>query len=234
MSAIREISPIQSSQLDFYRSAVPEPGITTETIDLVKLYSDGANSNGDSGLIGIETTPLGKLLHALPTPAMLMDNWYSVVFANQSCSKLGGGFRTEACSSFPDLFCLPDDPERARVLRDSALAMLGRAFSTRKAEIAEAILQVAHVRLWARLHLRPVKITTHRYVLVFIEDVTAEKAESKLSRLEELQLRRNRDTLGDMMHELRQELKETRERLRMVTALYTECRQQLQLYQQRA
>ncbi len=205
--------------------------ISTQTIDLNSLYNENMAAAGTFNLSGIESTSLGKLLHVLPVPAMVVDSWYSVVFANQACTKLGAGFKTGECSSFPDLLSFPEDPDLARNLRNRALALLERAFLTRKPEVAEAILEVDVVRVWARLHLRSVKIASKRYVLVIIEDVTAEKTQSKLNQREGQRLRQIHEKLSDELRDLRAKLQEKEEKLRMVSALYSECREQLSVYE---
>lgn len=233
MSTRAQTAHVHSAQFDPLPLVPGSGDVSTQTIDLDSLFAADVHPTGTFDLSGIESTSLGKLLNVLPIPAMLIDNWYSLVFANQSCAKLGTGYSTAVPSSFPDLFSLPRDPERAKTVRDSALALMERAFSTRKPEVAEAILEIDEVRLWARLHLRSVKISSERYVLVVIEDVTSEKTQCKLSEREERRLRRVHQKLAMSVHDLSQNLQETEEKLRKITELYVESREQLRLQRQK-
>jgi hypothetical protein len=203
--------------------------VSTQSIDLDSLFTADVNATGIFDLSGIESTSLGKLLNLLPIPAMLVDSWYSVVFANQACAKFGAGYKSAESSSFPDLFSIPRDPDRAKAVRERVLGLLERALSTRRPEVAEAILEVEDVRLWARLHLRSVKIASQRYVLTLIEDVTAEKTQSKLSEKSERRLREIHDKVAGEAHDLRTKLQHAEDQLRKMTKLYAESQEQLRL-----
>ena len=203
--------------------------VATQTIDLNSLFSADVHSTGLFDLSGIESTSLGKLLNVLPIPAMLVDSWYSVVFANQACAKFGTGYKSAEAHSFTDLFSPPRDPARAKVVRERALALLERAFSRRKPEVAEAILEFDEVKLWARIHLRSVMLASQRYVLVLIEDMTTEKTQSKLNEKEERRLREVQDKMAGEAHDLRRKLQQAEEQLRKMKALYAESQEELRL-----
>ncbi len=158
------------------------PFETTQTIDLRDVFADDVYSSGSFDLSMIGSTAFGKLLDALPLPALLIGEWYSVVFANQSCTRISANYKEIEGLHFASLVPLPRNAEKAQQL-------LVRAFETRKPQVAEAILEIEEARIWARLHLRCVRIGMDRHILMLIEDITPEKKQLLLGRRNEQQLK---------------------------------------------
>ena len=164
-------------------------GLSTETIDLSGLFTQEMYSSGTFDLSSVGSTTLGRLLDALPMPAILVDQQNCVEFPNQSFCKIGPAYDAIRGVPFVNFLPQPSDTDRARVLADKALALLKGVFTTRKPRVAEAILEIHQNRIWARLHLRAVRISSERYVLVLIEDLTHEKRQIELSRRQEREFR---------------------------------------------
>lgn len=202
--------------------------VSTQTIDLDSLFTADVHSTGTFDFSGIESTSFGKLLNAIPIPAMLLDQWYTIVFVNSSCGRIGTKGARTVGSCLTDLLSVPRTPSGAEKVCDRALSLLERTFSTRKPQVAEAILEIGQVKLWARLHLRSVRMATQRYVLLLIEDVTSEKMQSRLSQREEQRIRKiHQDcTTNSRGHGVK--LRETEEKLRETASRYLAMREQLQ------
>ncbi len=145
-------------------------------------------------------------MDALPIPALLIDRFYQVGFANQSCAKISSSYRKIQGCPFADLVPLPNDAERAQALTDKIQALIDTAFETRKPRVAEAILEIENKRIWARLHLRSVRIGLETYVLLTMEDLTHEKKQLVLSQRHDEKHRKANYELGKCLDELTAEV----------------------------
>ncbi|MDQ7782293.1 MAG: hypothetical protein RDU20_05425 [Desulfomonilaceae bacterium] len=218
--------------------AVPDhlhkAGTSTQTIDLSSLFDTNVSSSGTFDLSGVGSTSLGRLLDALPMPAILIDEGNRVVFSNHGCARLTSDYQNMSGVPFLHLVPKPSDLEKAQALADKTLALLARVFKTRKPLTAEAILEISRKRIWARLNLRAVRIGLERYVLVLIEDVTSEKRELEMNRRrdrEAEELRRELETLVEMANSeltavnvrLRNEVTEHLKTQRMLRAEKQKC-----------
>ncbi len=157
---------------------------------------------------------MGSLLHALPSPAFVIDSYYCVAFANQACRKITPDWDQIRGLRFADLLPYPGDEEKAQVLVGKAQSLLERAFQTRKSQRAEAILKISGNKLWCRLHIRSVRLASERYLLVLIEDLTSERTEQRLRQREELRLRKAYGEMETVLKQRTSDLQESEERLR--------------------
>ncbi|MBI5570815.1 MAG: PAS domain-containing protein [Desulfomonile tiedjei] len=205
----------------------------TETINLSEALAAGMEETGTFDLRSLVSTSLGKLLDALPIPALLVDQWYGVVFSNEACSKIGLNGNKIYGTSFVDLLPRGTDTKKVAALTDKAVALLERAFATRRAQRAEAILEAGDRRLWARLHLRAVRMGSQRHVLVLVEDLTYEKAQAQVSRREENRLRQTKEELEDRAGRLAGELREVKRQLEQERALRSLAQESAQVAQQK-
>jgi len=190
----------------------------TETIDLSDLFARDVYASGTFDLSAISSSTFGRLLDALPIPALLIDQCYQVGFANQSCEKISANYRKIRGAPFTDLVPLPSDPHRAQALSDKTLGLIKRAYETRKPQVAEAILEIENKRIWARLHLRSVRIGLERYVLLIIGDLTFEKKQLVLSQRNDEKYRKANFELGKRMDELTAEVQRLNEEVRLEMA----------------
>ena len=187
---------------------------STETIDLNTLFSTDPSLSGSFDLSTVGSTSFGRLLDALPMPAILVDQWHLIGFANLSCSRLGPDSRKLRGIRFLDLVPRPTDRERARVLTGKTETLLEQVFQTRKPRVAEAILEVQGNRIWVRLHLRAVRIGGDRNLLILIEDLTQDKKQLELNRRQEKEYRKLHDDLEKRLQASNSELQTTAESLR--------------------
>jgi PAS domain-containing protein len=207
--------------------------LATETIDLSSLFTPDVYSSGSFDLSSVASTSFGRLLDALPLPALLIDRWHCVGFANQSCIKVSLDFTKILGTPFLDLLSRPREMDKAQELADKTQALLEKAFAIRKPQTAEAILEMGNKRIWARLHLRSVRIGLERHLLVLIEDVTHEKRQLALNRRQNAEFRRIRNELEAHVQVYRSELATTSERLTAAMNDHVQSRKALQREQRK-
>lgn len=185
----------------------------TETIDLSNLFVDDVSTSGSFDLSGIGATSFGRLLDALPLPALLIDQGHCVAFANQACVKLSYDSKQIPGIPFLHLLLPPRETARAQELAGRLRALLQTAFAVRKPRTAEVILEMGTGKIWARLHLRSVRVGLERHLLVLIEDVTHEKKQLALNRRREEESSKRRTELELQVQKLRYELTATGQQL---------------------
>ncbi|MGB6064502.1 MAG: PAS domain-containing protein [Desulfomonilaceae bacterium] len=202
-------------------------GAGTQTIDLSDLFARDVYSSGTFDLGAISSSTLGRLLDALPIPALLIDRFYQVGFANESCARVSAGYKQIRGLPFADLVPLPTDVARAQALTAKIQALIHSAFETRKPRVAEAILEIENRKIWARLHLRSVRIGLERYVLLTIEDLTSEKKQLALSQRNDQRYRQESYKLGKCMDELTLEIRKLQEQLSLESAEHLNTQESL-------
>jgi PAS domain S-box-containing protein len=173
-------------------------------IDFTTLLTDDISSSGSFYVKGVQTTSLGKLLQALPTPALLIDQAYRISFANQACGRISPAYEKIVGTQISELLPYPaqvGDVER----------VVEEVFSTRKPQVHQALLGIENNRIWGRMYFRSLRVAEERLILLLIEDLT----------LENLLIKKYRDELTEHSTERRQAeqaLRETQERLELVLA----------------
>jgi hypothetical protein len=185
----------------------------TETIDLQGLFASDFSASGVVDLRSIGSTALGKLLEALPIPMMLVDQWFCVAFTNSAFGKISPDYREIHGERFIDVLPSPKDEQRGRMLMEKTTALLERVFVDRKPARAEAILEIGGKRIWARLHLRSIRVNADRHIMVMIEDVTAERSQHRVSLRDEKKLLQIVQEMRSRVWQLNEDLSQTRERL---------------------
>ncbi|MEW6350800.1 MAG: PAS domain-containing protein [Thermodesulfobacteriota bacterium] len=206
---------------------------STETIDLAGLLAEDALSSGTLDLSSVGATSFGRLLDALPIPAILIDQRHTVGFVNQSCGKISPDYLELRGIPFLDLVPRPADQERAQALAEKTVSLLERVFLTRKPQVAEAILEIRKTRVWARLHLRTVGIGFERYVLLLIEDMTHEKRQLELSRRQERESSKLHDDLQRRVQSINEELSRATAQLSLETDAHLRTQRHLRVEKQK-
>lgn len=187
-------------------SPLAQGHIGTETIDLGALFKDNLTQSGSFEVGVAKASSFARLLHALPIPAFLVDQSSSITFANQSCAKISFDYEAVIGTPFLNLFSNPVAAEKARDLVENV-------FETRKALVAEAILEIGKRKVWGRIHLRTLRLAAQRAILVIVEDITAEKKQLALKNKHEKWLSDSRNELEKRVTQRTLELKSTNERL---------------------
>jgi two-component sensor histidine kinase len=193
-------------QIDDVSHAFETGDVSTETIDVGKLFKENLTQSGSFRVGGTATSSFRNLLQALPIPALLVDQEFSIVFANHCCGKISSDYLAVLGTPFSSLFANKEVADRAQILVE-------RVFATRKAVVAEAILIVGRRKIWGRIHLRTLRLGVERAILVIVEDITAEKKELVLKDKHEKELSDSRDELEKRVTQRTLELKTINERL---------------------
>jgi two-component system, cell cycle sensor histidine kinase and response regulator CckA len=189
-------------QMAEYDSNAPLTEETTEftaqTIDFTSWFNADLSSSGSFDMGIMAAASFGKLLDVLAVPAMLIDWKYTVVFANQSCGRLAANFKSIEGVPFSSLVPRSANSEKAQ-------SLIRKVFRSRRAQVADGILELDARKIWGRLYFRSVRVGQERFVLLLIEDVTNEKTQLLLSQ-RQLQLSGRLSSQTD--EKLRQEINE--------------------------
>jgi PAS domain S-box-containing protein len=199
----------------------------TQTIDLQGLFAPDFSASGVVDLRSIGCSALGKLLEALPIPIMLVDQWFFVAFANSAFSKISPDYREIHGERFIDVLPSPKDEQRRRVLMEKTTALLERVFADRKPARAEAILEIGGKRIWARLHLRSIRVNSDRHIMVMIEDVTSERSQQRISERDEKKLLQIVQETKTRLRQMNEELYQTSECLKREIAEHAKTKDAL-------
>lgn len=147
----------------------PDGSDATETIDVESLLTQDITPSGSFDIRdGIWATTFGKVIQALPIPVLLVNAGYDTVVANQACGKISPEYEKILEREFASLF--PDPPTA-----DAAQRILEQVFRTRVSSTLEGMLCIGAHWIWARTSFRSIRVGPDRYVLVLVEDLTAEK-----------------------------------------------------------
>jgi PAS domain S-box-containing protein len=142
----------------------------TETIDLTTLLTEEFFFSEDTRTQDLSSSLLGKLLEALPLPALLLERSGQIAFANKACARIHKEYASVLGKPFSRLF--PQAKSQA-----SAVSLLEKVFATRRPHTGEAPLEILGSRIWARMSFRSIRIGKDRAALVLVEDLTHEKTE---------------------------------------------------------
>ena len=156
-------------------------------IDFATLLTDDISSSGSFYVKGVQTTSLGKLLQALPIPALLIDQAYRIIFANQASGRISPAYEKIVGTRISGLF--PNPTQVGDVER-----VVEEVFSTRKPQVHQALLGIDNNRIWGRVYFRSLRVAEERLILLLIEDLT----------LENLLIKKHRDELKEESTERRQ------------------------------
>jgi diguanylate cyclase (GGDEF)-like protein/PAS domain S-box-containing protein len=199
-----------------------EISVQTQTIDLDSLFTRDVTSSGSFDIRGILKTTLAKLLDALPTASLLVDFRYMIFFANQALARITSEGAELMHAPFSRLFVRRSDWEKAA-------AALDKISRNRKPQVVEGILGSERTRIWARMHMRSLRMESERFTLVLIEDLTHEKREALLSKKYAESLKKARDELDGRVLERTAELVKANEELRSEIAQRKSAEENLNL-----
>jgi len=157
--------------------------LSTLTIDIDTLFPEDMTSSGSFDLRGIRETSFGRLLEAIPIPAIVVNRSRDIIFANRTCAAIGCEQQTMIGVRFDSIFPVESLAEKAR-------SMVEKVFVTRKPEVSTAILRFQNRYMWGRIHFRSVRIGRDRMLLVLIEDLTLEKKQILMTQKHIEELRR--------------------------------------------
>jgi two-component system cell cycle sensor histidine kinase/response regulator CckA len=140
----------------------------THTIDLDRLQVTRVTESGSFDLTQVSHDSFGRLLQALSVPTLLITRTYSIAFANAAFFELAGAELDLSSTTFASFFRNPKEAQEAQLL-------LNEVFEHRKPRVKERILRIHGSRIWARIHLRTIRLGGEQLVLAQIENLTAQK-----------------------------------------------------------
>ncbi len=198
-----------------------------ETMELRDWLSLTVTSSGSFDVGLMASTSFGKLLDALPIPALLIDVTYKVTFANAACGLMSDNY--SAIQGIP--FCsLVPKPRNA----EKALTILKRVFNSRRLIVAEAILEIDARKIWGRLYFRSIRMATDRYILLIIEDLTSEKTQLVLKNKTNMIHQAERTKLKNMCLDRGKRLTQTSEQLCQEVLKHEQTESALKLEEERS
>jgi signal transduction histidine kinase/ActR/RegA family two-component response regulator len=178
-----------------------------KSIHVANSVSDMATRTASFRVTEFRIAPFYSLLNALPIPAMLVDQTYSVIFANESPETVHVNRRVMQGGPFFTL--IPHHLDALAVQK-----IIDKVFSLRKPQVCESLLQLDGRKMWGRMHFRSLRFGQARLILVLIEDLTAEKRQISLTQQHGEMLRNARDQLEKAVEQRTAELAATNRRLR--------------------
>ena len=174
----------------------------TETIDVGSLLIDRQmTSSGSFDLRAIHETSLAQLLGALPIPALLIDREQTIRFANAACGRPAEHGRKLEGEPLASIFTRLDDARKFGVLTETI-------FAQRTPQISGGTLDLGNGSIWARTHMRSVRVGSERLVLLIVEDLTHERKQLLLTKKHERQLLKARNELERLVRERTASLQE--------------------------
>jgi two-component system, cell cycle sensor histidine kinase and response regulator CckA len=200
-------------------------GLSTETIDLNSAIYEQLTESGSFDLRGFQLSSVGRLLNAVPTPVLLIDSRFSIIFANESSRKLGGEVFKIESTPFSTLFTRPADAAKFQ-------GLLQKLFSTRKLQVGEGLVEMGTNRLWCRMSFRSLRVAQSRFVLLLIEDLTLEKKQQLLTETHKETMRQARDKFEKLLQERTGQLKRINEQLRQEVEERTKAQRALEIGQE--
>ena len=184
-----------------------EQGAATETIDLDNLVSDQMTLSGSFDLRSVQESSLAKLLAVLPIPAMLIDHSQAIVLANDICANPVDKGKSLEGLPLSSIITGLDEAMKFDALIEMVL-------SQRKPAISNATLNLGKGPVWARTHMRSVRVGSARFVLLMVEDLTLERQQLLLTKKHEQELLKAHVDLEETVRERTAELKRTNELLK--------------------
>lgn len=121
----------------------------------------------------ITMASFGKLIHVIPMPILLIDEFGTIEFANNAFLKL-----CLVCDRPRSFFSLFLESEDADAVRDMFIKLL----TERRPQFREGLIAIGEIKLWGRMHLRSMRFGQERTILVLLEDLTAVKRELNLNK----------------------------------------------------
>ncbi len=150
------------------RNSSPLRAEATETIDLNALFAAELTDSGCFDLSTVNHSTFAKLLQAISVPTLLVARSHAIKLANSAFMTTIHDSLDLKGATFSSLFPNPSEARQAQLL-------LEKVFEERRPEVRERVLQIRRTKIWARVHLRTIRLGNEPLVLVQIENLTAQK-----------------------------------------------------------
>jgi PAS domain S-box-containing protein len=179
----------------------------TQSIYLDSLFTEDVTESGSFSFLGVDQTWFGKLIQALPIPALLIDPSLHIVFLNEACSRISSHYKEMESRPFSTLFANPWVAKEAQGVIEGVL-------ETRARKSIEAVFKIGSGSIWGRMHFRPLRLGSNRSLLALVEDLTLEKRQLILKQEHEKEILKERDDLEKRVKERTAELEASNDALR--------------------
>jgi two-component system, cell cycle sensor histidine kinase and response regulator CckA len=167
------MNPEDMPDFDMLEDSRPIPKrVSTETID-VNVLIDELSTSGSFDLKGISATSFGRLLQALPVPTLLIDESGSLGYANESWERISKSYTRMLGQPFASLFVNSEVSKEAK-------GLIEKVFTTRKPQVAMAVLKIDKNRIFARMHFRCIRFGVERSIICLVQDLTVERRQLEL------------------------------------------------------
>ncbi len=174
---------------------------TTDSIEINDYPEEFLTQSGSFAMPGLSATSVGKLLNALPIPALLVDRSFLIRFANRASESLGA--IGNGLEGRPVALLFPAEEAGGKIR-----SVLDGVFSQRKPSAVESAITKREGTMWGRMHFRSLRLGQERHILILVEDLTHERDEL-------LSTRRNREELERRVGERTSDLVEANEKLKL-------------------
>ena len=151
----------------------------TQTIDLNTLFLSDTTVSGSFDLRQINHDSFGKLLQALSVPTLLVNRSYEIEFANAAFGKIVNSDAECLGQTFASLFSDARDAQRVK-------GILKKVFALRKPEVREKVVDLLQTKIFARMHFRTMRMGGAQFILVQIENLTAQKQLASIQKYKKL------------------------------------------------
>jgi DNA-binding CsgD family transcriptional regulator len=169
-----------------------------------QLVSQDLTQSGSFNLTDMRDASVGRFLRTIPVDAFLVDEGRSIAFVNNSLAeKMDEGLELVG-QAFSSVFVHPPHA-------DQAGALLEQTLTQRRSWIIEAAIQINTEKSFQRLHLRPIRVMSGRFVLVMMVDLTAAKVQGALIsaiKMTEEELRATNEKLAQYSQSLEAKVRE--------------------------
>ncbi len=198
----------------------------TEAIDPGSQFSNDVTSSGSFDIRGdIWATTFGKLVQALPMPALLIDRSDRVIVVNEACGKISPEYQRIQDTRFSNLFPHPNTAKEVK-------SLMKEVFSTGKTRSIEGTLAIGQGRIWGRMTFRSIRMGKERFILVLVEDLTAERKQLLVKQKHQEETLKTTEQLRGEIRELKQakeELRRSEEKHRTILETITDGYYELDL-----
>lgn len=179
--------------------SLSEPDLGKLDRGLTSIFSEDVTETGSFRVRPDWLEPMWSILEALPAGVMVIDGSRRVIFGNGVCRRLLRGDRDLEGRLFSSLFSDPGDAVKVQSVADEV-------YTAATPRTVHAQLFSATRKIWARLSFRPLRIDQDRYVLILVEDLTAEREKLELIEKHREELLEARAKLDKSNAQLRREM----------------------------
>ncbi len=185
--------------------------ITTQTIDLTTVCVQELDNLPNFDLPDVGSTPVGRLLNALPIPVFMVNPEHLIIFSNKAGETIGVSGDQVIGRSFLTLFS--QEIQKERIGR-----LLEKVFVEREPQSTQAAVGRPEKGIWARIHMRSFRMSSERSALILLENLTVEKKQLFLTKKHSEELSKAHEGLEIKVKE------RTAELLRMIEVMQEEIK----------